>query len=144
MNSNKNQVVGGIDYLGVFLLRILLVILLPLFLISAKASEHQNFWYWLDSVKNDLERAGEFSYENEYRVLGYFNAVSTRLKTLHPNLDGAFVEYEKDQYTLYLYSGGVAEAIEEIEALENTQPKDTRLKIETIIEPGTMKILKSF
>ena len=144
MKSNSNQTVDTRNFSKILIMRVLLIIILLLCSVSVNANEHKKFWNWLNDVKQDLNRAGEFSHKNEYRMRGYYNAVSTRLKTIHPDLEGALYEYEKDQHTLFLSSGGVAEAIKEIAILEKAQPKNSRFKIETVIEPSTYENFEIF
>lgn len=144
MTSSRNQTVNDIGYSNSLLLKILVVVLFLLFSMSVSANERQKFWYWLENVEEDLGRAGEFSHENDFRMRGYFNAVSTRLKTLNPNLEGELYDDAEGQHTLYLSSGGNAEAIEEIKALEKSLPSKTRLKIETFIEPRAYEYFEIF
>jgi len=127
-----------------FLMRFCFAALIFLASTIASANEHREFWYWLDDIKLDLRKAGKYSHDNEFRMMGYYNAVTTRLQSINPNLSGVLEEYPDDNYVLHLHSEGDAQAIDHIRALEHARPKKIRIKSEHSIEPSSYKNTEFF
>ena len=81
---------------------VLSLLLLPFS--KVHADEYDDFWMWLDHIKDDLKNAPSWN-ENKFRAQGYWYAVSGQLQKLHPSIDGG-VELNEDQsYNLNLSSG---------------------------------------